>query len=311
MNAQILIKTANDWFEFSKSKTGMLDFVGKWENKNLPDVEGWQKLTSSTYYTPSVYFYINKKLSFCPLVYVAPDVDISDIDTFAYLVHIGAILQAVEEKNSALAGELYLRRREVFEKYSQLTQFILEPLCVEILFSLCYGKMNNIDPDDIPLVFESAKEKLDYDSSREDLDQAFIRYFKKNTVKVSLELVGTNFYEWQKKGSFYFLYKLYDNADVKDIFGSTEAIREAKYQFYEGLEVSVQAEPYNPHDKNSILCCIENPESKILGHTGLEKVGHIRALAAEIIREAKPKKLGYSSKLSYFNDKVIVVEIEV
>ena len=30
--------------------------------------------------------------------------------------------------------------------------------------------------------------------------------------------------------------------------------------FYEGLEVSVQAEPYNPHDKNSILCCIENPE---------------------------------------------------
>ena len=31
MNAQILIKTANDWFEFTKSKTGQLDFVGKWE----------------------------------------------------------------------------------------------------------------------------------------------------------------------------------------------------------------------------------------------------------------------------------------
>lgn len=76
----------------------MLDYVGKWENKNLPNIGGWQKLTSTTYYTPSVYFYINKKFSFCPLVYVAPDVDISDIDTFAYLVHIGAILQAVEEK---------------------------------------------------------------------------------------------------------------------------------------------------------------------------------------------------------------------
>jgi hypothetical protein len=36
MNAQILIKTANDWFEFSKSKTGQLDFVGKWEKNNFP-----------------------------------------------------------------------------------------------------------------------------------------------------------------------------------------------------------------------------------------------------------------------------------
>ena len=311
MNAQILIKTANDWFEFSKSKTGMLDYVGKWENKNMPNVDGWQKLTSSTYYTPSVYFYVIRNLSFCPLVYIAPDVDVSDIDTFGYLVHIGAILQAVEEKNSALAGELYYRRREVFEKYSQLTQFILEPLCVEILFSLCYGRMANVDADDIPLIFESAKEKLDYDPSREDLDQAFIRYFKKNNVKVTLELVGTNFYKWQQRLSPYFLYKLYDNADVKDIFASTEEIREGKFKFYEGLEVSVQAEPYNPHDKNSILCCIEDPEAKILGHLGLEKVGHIRALAAKIIREAKPKKLSYSSKLCYFNNKVIVVEIEV
>ena len=49
MNAQILIKTANDWFEFSKSKTGQLDFVGKWENKNKPDVNGAQKLASSTF----------------------------------------------------------------------------------------------------------------------------------------------------------------------------------------------------------------------------------------------------------------------
>ena len=37
MNAQILIKTANDWFEFTKSKTGQLDFVGKWEKKDQPN----------------------------------------------------------------------------------------------------------------------------------------------------------------------------------------------------------------------------------------------------------------------------------
>lgn len=39
MNAQILIKTANDWFEFTKSKTGQLDYVGKWEKNALPDVK--------------------------------------------------------------------------------------------------------------------------------------------------------------------------------------------------------------------------------------------------------------------------------
>ena len=36
MSFQILIKTANDWFEFSKSKTGQLDYVGKWENDSVP-----------------------------------------------------------------------------------------------------------------------------------------------------------------------------------------------------------------------------------------------------------------------------------
>ena len=43
MNAQILIKTTNDWFEFSKSKTGQLDYVGKWEKNALPNVEGAQE----------------------------------------------------------------------------------------------------------------------------------------------------------------------------------------------------------------------------------------------------------------------------
>ena len=66
MNAQILIKTAKDWFEFSKSKTGQLDFVGKWEKKDSPDVEDAQKLASSTYYTPSFYTFIDSALNFNP-----------------------------------------------------------------------------------------------------------------------------------------------------------------------------------------------------------------------------------------------------
>ena len=311
MNAQILIKTANDWFEFTKSKTGQLDYVGKWENNDRPNVDGAQELISSTFYSPAWYVYIHSAVNCNPVVYVAPEVDVSDKDTFSYLVHIGPVLAAVEAKDSLLAGELYLRRREVFDKFAQLTQFILEPLCVEILFSLSYGRMNNIDPDEIPLIFESAKKKLEYDSSRESLDQSFMRYFKKNEVTVTLPLVGTNFYHWDDDIVPESLTKLTDNLSAQDLPAAAEKIRNSKHSFYESLKVSVQAEPYNRVDKNSILVCIENVEAKLFGNPGLEKAGHIRALASGIIREAKPKKMSYTAKLASLNYREIVVKFTV
>ncbi|MEE1211940.1 MAG: hypothetical protein UHO11_05545 [Treponema sp.] len=65
-----------------------------------------------------------------PTIYVSSDVDVSDKDVFDYLVHIGPLLAAVESKDSLLAGELFMRCSEVFEKFAQLTQYIMEPLCV-------------------------------------------------------------------------------------------------------------------------------------------------------------------------------------
>ncbi len=309
MNAQILIKTANNWFEFTKSKTGQLDYVGKWEKNNKPDVEGAQKFTSSTFFTPSYYIYIDSALNFNPVVYVAPDVDVSDKELFDYLVHIGPLLAAVEAKDSLLAGELYIRRSSVFEKFSQLTQYILEPICIEILFSMCYGRMQQLEPEDLEVVYKTAIEKLEFDSSCESLEQALIRYFKKNSAKFTLPLVGTNFYNWDAEP--YELDKLCDNLSCDDLLGMAEKIRNAKHGFYESLETSVQAEPYNKYDKNSILVCIENPEAKISGNSGLEKAGHIRALAAKIIREAKPKKMNYDGKLVCLANNKIVVKIEL
>ena len=311
MNAQILIKTTNDWFEFTKSKTGQLDYVGKWEKNDKPRVDDAQEFISSTYFSPVWYVFIQGELNCNPTVYVAPDVDVSDKDLFDYLVHIGPVLAAVEAKDSLLAGELFLRRREVFEKYAQLTQYILEPLCVEILFSLCYGKMNNLDPDNIPLIFENAKKKLEFDSSRENLDQALMRYIKMNSVTLSLPLVGTNFYHWDDDIEPEALSKLTDNLSSEDLPAAAEKIRKAKQSFYESLKVSVQAEPYNRVDKNSILVCIENVEAKLFGNPGLEKAGHIRALAAQIIREAKPKKMSYDCKLSSLSYREIVVQFTV
>ncbi len=305
MNAQILIKCGQNCFAFSKSRTGQLDYEGKITVSEK--LEGYQLLSSSTYFSPSFYAYLAESVNNSPKVFVAPDVDISDADTFDFLLHIGAVLSAVEAKDSLLAGELYLRRRGVFEKFAPLTQYILESLCVEILFSLSYGRMQNVEPEEIPLIFNSAKKKLNFQSERETLNQAFMRYFKENSVTLTLPLVGTNFYSWEAMPDS--LEHLTDNLSADDLLTQAEKIRRAKHDFYASLEVAVQAEPYNPHDKNAILVCIESLEAKLSGNPGLEKAGHIRALAAKVIREAKEQKLSYESKLQSVSYRDIVVQV--
>ena len=88
-----------------------------------------------------------------------------------------------------------------------------------------------VAPDEIPLIFESAKKKLEYDSSRESQDQAFMRYFKKNEVTVSLPLVGTNFYHWDDDIVPEALTKLTDNLSAQDLPAAAEKIRNAKQSF--------------------------------------------------------------------------------
>lgn len=309
MDAQILIKCGSNWFEFSKSRTGQLDYLGKWDKNDRPKVEGWQEISSSTYFTPSRYYYLQDGMNNNPKIYVAPDVDVSDKDIFSYLVHIGPVLSAIEAKDSLLAGELYLRRQASFEKFSQLTAYIMSDLCVEILFSLCYGKMKEVDPDTIPLVFNNAKKKLHFNSAKETLQQAYIRYLKENQVVLTLPLVGTNYYCWDLEPDV--LEKLTDNLGCENILEKAEKIRQAKHDLYASLETSVQAEPYNKYDNNSILVCIENIEAKISGNPGLEKAGHIRATAAEIIREAKQEIMNYSGKLVRVGYDDIVVQMMV
>lgn len=307
MNAQILIKCGNSMFEFSKSKTGQIDYEGKWESLSLPDLNGYQELTSSSYFSPAEYNYIRNELNFIPKIYVAPEVEITDKDTYAYLVHIGPVLAAIEAKDSYLAGELYISRKMCFDNFAQLTQYIMEPLCTEILFSLSYGRMHNVKPEDIPLIYNSAKKKLNLKLEKENLDQAFIRYIKSNEFTVTMPLVGTDFYDWSSEE--FNVYSFNPKIDCSNIMKSFEEIRYAKHSFYENLEVAVQAEPYNSHDKYSIIVYIDGIEAVINGNRALEKAGHIRAVAAKIIREAKEEKLSYKAELqsiSNSNNKTVI-----
>ncbi|MCQ2600736.1 MAG: hypothetical protein MJ184_05190 [Treponema sp.] len=309
MKQQILIRCGNDFYEFSKSVTGQLDYNGKVLTEMMPDTNGYLEFTASSYFSPVFYAYLNRKLNNIPKIYVLPEVDVSDTDTFDYLVHVAPLLSAVEAKDSLLAGELYWRRCMSFEKFSKLTEYILEPICVEILFSHCFCKMDCDDPDDMPLIYNIAKKKLKFDCSRETLEQAFMRYIKNKGMEFTLPLVGTGYYNWDYEPTV--LDKITDGLGYENILEKTEKIRNAKQEFFEGLELSVQAEPYNIYDKNSILVCIESIEGKLCGNNGLEKVGHVRAKAAKIIRETKPEVMGFVSELMHIGRKQYVIKIKV
>lgn len=103
--------------------------------------------------------------------------------------------------------------------------------------------MQNVAAESLPLLFNAAKKKLSYDSSRETLDQAFMRYCKQNTVTLTLPLVGTSFYNWEDDMCPDSLEKLADNLSCDDLLGHAKKIRKAKHDFYQSLACSVQAEP--------------------------------------------------------------------
>lgn len=308
MSKQILINCGKNWFEFSKSQTGQLDFLGKIENPQNIDVSDFECLNGSLYYSPARYIFLQDELNFSSQIFVSPEVDISDKDTFNFLVHIGALLEAVDAKDSVLAGNLYFYRKSSFEKFAKLTEFILEPLCVEILFSLCFGILGNVNEDEIPLIFNLAKKKLSYEPSKENLSQAFIRYFREKKNTLTLPVVGKNHHEWTFDSDLLDL--IPSNFTTTDFIKDVEKFKKAKNDFYKSLKICVQAELYNPVDENAISVSIEDVDSKLAGNTCFSKAGYIRATAAEIIRSVNPKKLSYKGKLVRFNYDEIIIKID-
>ena len=306
---QILINCGKNWFEFSKSRTGQLDYCGKVENPSCLNVENYQKLAASSYFTPSYYVFLQDELNCTPRIYVSPETDVSDKDTFDFLLHAGALLCAVEAKDFLHAGELYLRRKKSFDKFARLTQFIIEPVSAEILFSLLFGRLYNIEENEIPLVLDAAKKKLSYICESETLEQAFVRYFKENKVCLTLPVVGMNYHRWSPYSDF--LDGLAENIRAEDLLVQAEKIRKAKHDFYSSLEIAVQAEPYNPADENAVAVMAESIDAKIAGNLGLEKAGYIRATAAKIIRAAKPAKMSFKAQLMRIDCRNVVVKIEL
>lgn len=306
---QILINCGKKWLEFSKSRTGQLDYCGKVENPSCLNVENYQKLAPSAFFSLGYYVFLQDGLNCTPRIYVSPETDVSDKDTFDFLLHVGAMLCAVEARDSLLAGELYLRRKKSFDKFARLTQFIIEPISAEILFSLLFGRLYDMEEKEIPLVLDAAKKKLPCICESETLEQAFVRYFKENKVCLTLPVVGMNYHRWSPYSDF--LDGIAENLKAEDLLGQAEKIRKAKHDFYSSLEIAVQPEPYNPADENAIAVMAECIDSKVAGNPGLEKAGYVRATAAKIIRAAKPEKMSFKAQLMRIDCRNVVLKIEL
>lgn len=313
MNYQIVISGEKRKYGFSVSKTGQLDYVGPLEEKDV-NTDGWEQLESSTYFTPAGNVYLQEGLRKNPVIHVAPGIRISDKDLYAYILHAGALLCAVDAGDSLLAGELYLRRRSCFDSFGQITGFIIEDLSVEILFSLCFGKLDNPEPDAVPLIYETAVRKMRMDSSEESLEQALIRYFRETGEgycaggrKLTLQVVGIEHYTWEPEP--YELTKLIKGIAGEGFLAKGEKFREEKIRLYEGLKVSVQAEPYNPADKHAVSVSIDSIPALLTGNPGLVKAGYIRAAAAGILRKAFRDRMKYCSSLARITPQDTIISL--
>lgn len=306
---QILIKGGKNWFEFSKTRTGQLDYAGKIEDCEDLEVKDYQRIESSAYFSPGQYLYVQDGLNLSPVLFVSPETDALDEDMYDFLVHVGALLCAVEAKDSFLAGELYRRRKNSFERFPQLTQFIIKPLAAEMLFALMYGNFYSISEDDAPALFRAAKKILAVDTAKETTEQAFVRCFAGKKTVLTLPVVGTNHYHWSPYSEVF--ENLSQNITPDSFEAQLKKINDAKHSAYANLSVAVQAEPYNQADENAVSVMIENIDSKLAGNSVLEKAGYIRATAAQIIRAAKPEKMTFSARLARLSKKEIVLEISM
>lgn len=296
-------------FKFTMSKTGTLDYFGEVENF---DSEGCQQIEASSYYSPSWYTYLPKEMQAEIKVYFVAGMEKLDVTQYSFLLHVGALLLAVKERDTLLVAELLHRRSTVFSPYLPMVLYIVKPVAAEALFAWMFGRMNcssnlphfyplaiNISANETDtgiILYAAAKDALKPEPHKESIEEMFIRYFQEHRgTDFTIGIVGSQCHFWVN--GFSKLESAIEHHAAKDFVDGLTALREARQKFFDSLTVTVQAEPYNPHDANAIGVSIEDIEAKISGNGGKTKAGYIRATGAAILRKARPDLFAYKASL--------------
>lgn len=303
------------YYAFTYSLTGQLDYAGKVES---PELFEYHTLEASTYFSPSWYEFISQELQCEIQVLYRESEALENPELYSYLLHIGAVLAAVESGDSLLVAELLGRRKGVFSAFLPLTLYILKPIAPLALFSALYGtfsgnaqflemykanaKLPSDKSDPASILFAAAYESLSPKPEKETPEAMFIRYFQEHrSGSFTLALVGTNFHHWDDDIDL--LERILQKATVESFArnNQTNSPKQKRSEFFESLKVSVQAEPYNLHDSNAIGVSIESIQGKLYGNGGISKAGYIRATGAAILRAAFPKNVSFRAQLFRLN----------
>ena len=315
-------------YAFSRSATGILDYAG--ETTPTDDVlSQMQCVEGSAYFTPSWYTYLPGELQATINVYLPCNVENLDVGQYSFLLHVGALLLAVRERDGLLVAELLRRRSTVFANFLPLVLHIVKPVAAEALFAHVYGGFRGDngfetlyktnapiatgETDVSAILFAAARDVLKPQPDKETPEEMFVRYFKDcEKADFTIGIVGATNHPWvagvekfesvaKTAAAFHFL------DDSTTIGAKSQAI-------YDSLSTKVQAEPYNPHDHNAISVSIDDLDALVRkGARAKCKAGYLRATAAAILRKVRPNVYAYDSCLwrlganpDYFENSIVL-----
>lgn len=313
-------------YAFTRSVTGILDYAGT-ASATEYDFSHMQCVDGSAYFTPSWYMYLPKELQATINVYLPNDIKNLDVGQYSFLLHVGALLLAVDERDGLLVAELLRRRAAVFANFLPIVLHLIKPVAAEALFAYVYGgfrgdsdfaqiykanaPISTGETNVAAILLEAAKDALKPNPEMESPEEMFIRYFREaESFDFTIGLVGATNHPWiagiEKYESVVktaTAFRFFDDATVG-----------AKSQeFFVSLATKVQAEPYNPHDHNAISVSIDDLGAKLKGLVSKSKAGYLRATGAAILRKARPSLFAYGSKLwrlgadpSFFENSIVV-----
>ena len=313
-------------YAFSRSVTGILDYAGE-ATPTVDDLSQMQCVEGSAYFTPSWYTYLPSELQATVNVYMPSDVKNLDVGQYSFLLHVGALLLAVQERDGLLVAELLRRRATVFANFLPLVLLIIKPVAAEALFAHVYGGFRG-DSDfaqiykaDVPIstgetdvtaiLLAASRDVLKPDPSKESPEEMFVRYFREaEAFDFTIGLVGATNHPWVAGIEKY--ESVVKTATAFRFFDDV-AVGAKSQKFFESLATKVQAEPYNPHDHNAISVSIDDLGAKLKGLESKSKAGYLRATGAAILRKARPNLFAYGSCLwrlganpDYFENAIVL-----
>jgi hypothetical protein len=315
-------------YAFSRSVTGILDYAGE-ATPTVDELSQMQCVEGSAYFTPSWYTYLPNELQASVNVYLPSNVENLDVGQYSFLLHVGALLLAVQEGDGLLVAELLRRRSMVFANFLPLVLHIVKPVAAEALFAHVYGgfrgdngfatlyKTNSPistgETDVSAILFAAARDVLKPEPGKETPEEMFVRYFKEcGNADFTIGIVGATNHPWvdciekfesvaNAAAAFHFL------DDSTKVGAKSQTV-------YGSLTTKVQAEPYNPHDHNAICVSIDDLDAALRkGVHSKSKAGYLRATAAAILRKARPNLFAYGSCLwrlganpDYFENAIVL-----